>query len=116
MRDDNVQPNNVTYTSLIDACIKDGQVQLAGPLLRRMINQGLKPDANWYKDVFEKITRQSGTALGAPGLSSGLSSGLRAGKFGESNNPEPQMKFAQRRRRTNREARGCQGRLGEAVV
>jgi pentatricopeptide repeat protein len=53
MRDSGVKPNSVTYTSLIDACAKDGQVQLAGQTLREMVSAGFKPDPSWYTLLFD---------------------------------------------------------------
>jgi pentatricopeptide repeat protein len=48
-----IKANVVTYTSMIDACTKDGEMERAEEMLDSMILDGIKPDVVVYNTMID---------------------------------------------------------------
>lgn len=61
MKETGLRPNEVTYNSLIDACVRASKMELAWRFLDEMQSEGLAPDNFTYSTLIKGIKGEDNT-------------------------------------------------------
>ena len=60
--DKNNSPNNVTYNSVIDCCVKNDDMKLAENIFKEMLNSGVKPDIITFSTLIKGCLKKGDLA------------------------------------------------------